>query len=691
MAACLEVQHPCGSKLFDSQSPQPVRDTTLLGSKRGRCSQEADLPGSLPQKVCLWQGSPGCSTIDFDSRRFVASTTKLASSASDNQVPQTGMASQIAPSVGVERSLSEVSSLRAAATAAVAECTGGLGIVGASALSKQPKPSAGSDDTHSVSQSSRSETGLTVGQSLGSVTRNTQKLSIQGEQSTADEPIPDLSGHHQTAGYALDALQACPPHGAKAICGRRPKMEDAYTAIPFLLEVPVPADQFCVSELIPPRIATHVKTASSASEHDASEAHTGTEAAAAAAPQSSSPSASMHHAQYMETLHFFGVFDGHGGAEAALHCAQTLHQRIAEALSAVSSPAAQDKIRESFAKSQNETAAKLGTTPGIHQSVQQHLSGSFSDAKLQPLADPKPLKEGKLEEADSDDDSAVSEVLREERRASQDLPESKGAQPAPKTDMPTLAQQDDSDAPCSADAFQSALTTAFTKADEEFGKADNAALVGTTAVVALVGSRQLYVANCGDSRAVLSRGDVAIPLTDDHKAAREDETARVEAAGGQILFWNGVRVMGVLAVSRAIGDHCLRPFVIAQPEITILARKPDDELLLLASDGLWDVLTNQEACSLAKRCLRRARQRGATRQSAARIAATVLTRAAVDRGSRDNVTVVVVDLMSGPESEDLSRQPSSLVDGFENFDDNGSDGGFPGKSPRFSETSEPAA
>lgn len=43
--------------------------------------------------------------------------------------------------------------------------------------------------------------------------------------------------------------------------------------------------------------------------------------------------------------------------------------------------------------------------------------------------------------------------------------------------------------------------------------------------------------------------------------------ARVEAAGGQILFWNGVRVMGVLAVSRAIGDHCLRPFVIAEPEV----------------------------------------------------------------------------------------------------------------------------
>ena len=45
--------------------------------------------------------------------------------------------------------------------------------------------------------------------------------------------------------------------------------------------------------------------------------------------------------------------------------------------------------------------------------------------------------------------------------------------------------------------------------------------------------------------------------------------ARVEAAGGQILFWNGVRVMGVLAVSRAIGDHCLRPYVIADPEVIL--------------------------------------------------------------------------------------------------------------------------
>lgn len=56
------------------------------------------------------------------------------------------------------------------------------------------------------------------------------------------------------------------------------------------------------------------------------------------------------------------------------------------------------------------------------------------------------------------------------------------------------------------------------------GGYEHLALVGTTAVVALVGNRMIYVANCGDSRAVLCRSGGALPLTDDHKAAREDET-----------------------------------------------------------------------------------------------------------------------------------------------------------------------
>ena len=60
--------------------------------------------------------------------------------------------------------------------------------------------------------------------------------------------------------------------------------------------------------------------------------------------------------------------------------------------------------------------------------------------------------------------------------------------------------------------------------------------------------------------------------------------ARVEQAGG-FVWWN--RVMGELAISRAIGDHKLRPFVIAEPEVTRMIRRPDDEMLIMASDGLW--------------------------------------------------------------------------------------------------------
>lgn len=63
---------------------------------------------------------------------------------------------------------------------------------------------------------------------------------------------------------------------------------------------------------------------------------------------------------------------------------------------------------------------------------------------------------------------------------------------------------------------------------------------------------------------MLSRSGAGTALTQDHKANRDDEVARVQAAGGHV-WWD--RVMGELAVSRAIGDHCLRPYVIPEPEV----------------------------------------------------------------------------------------------------------------------------
>lgn len=74
-----------------------------------------------------------------------------------------------------------------------------------------------------------------------------------------------------------------------------------------------------------------------------------------------------------------------------------------------------------------------------------------------------------------------------------------------------------------------------------------------------------------------------------------------------MINYNGARVMGVLATSRSIGsdsgDHYLRPFVISRPEVNVYGRTSDDEFLVLATDGLWDVMSDQEACQLAKCCL----------------------------------------------------------------------------------------
>lgn len=180
--------------------------------------------------------------------------------------------------------------------------------------------------------------------------------------------------------------------------------------------------------------------------------------------------------------------------------------------------------------------------------------------------------------------------------------------------------------------------------------------VGTTAVVALVGVNQIIVANCGDSRAVLARGSQAIPLSRDHKPEREDETRRIEAAGGRVIRWDGYRVGGLLALSRAIGDRYLKRYVISEPDVTCIQREEDDECLILASDGLWDVLGNEFACEVARRSLATVRKKYEGRTSppgedaAAAAVAALLVKLAYGRGSQDNISVVVVDLKSRKRS-----------------------------------------
>ncbi|KAL6618665.1 hypothetical protein ACP70R_033804 [Stipagrostis hirtigluma subsp. patula] len=214
--------------------------------------------------------------------------------------------------------------------------------------------------------------------------------------------------------------------------------------------------------------------------------------------------------------------------------------------------------------------------------------------------------------------------------------------------------------------WEKAFVDCFSRVDAEVG--GNATTpaqpvapdtVGSTAAAAVVCSSHVIVANCGDSRAVLCRGKQPLALSVDHKPNREDEYARIEALGGKVIQWNGYRVLGVLAMSRSIGDRYLKPYIIPIPEVTIVARAKDDECLILASDGLWDVMSNEEACDAARKRIllwhkknaaasaaasSSAQRSGDSPDEAAQAAAEYLSKLALQKGSKDNITVLVVDL-----------------------------------------------
>lgn len=144
-----------------------------------------------------------------------------------------------------------------------------------------------------------------------------------------------------------------------------------------------------------------------------------------------------------------------------------------------------------------------------------------------------------------------------------------------------------------------AVKDGYLTTDVEFLKEDVSG--GACCVTALIQKGNLVVSNAGDCRAVMSRGGVAEALTSDHRPSRLDERERIETTGGYVDCCRGVwRIQGSLAVSRSIGDRQLKEWVIAEPETKVLTINPECEFLMLASDGLWDKVTNQEAVDIVR-------------------------------------------------------------------------------------------
>ncbi|KAL0740819.1 hypothetical protein Bca4012_082332 [Brassica carinata] len=162
---------------------------------------------------------------------------------------------------------------------------------------------------------------------------------------------------------------------------------------------------------------------------------------------------------------------------------------------------------------------------------------------------------------------------------------------------------------------------------------------GSCCVTAMFRDGNLVVANAGDCRAVMSVGGVAEALSSDHRPSRDDERTRIETTGGYVDTFRGVwRIQGSLAVSRGIGDAHLKKWVIAEPETKTLRIDEEHEFLILASDGLWDKVSNQEAVDIARPfCL-------GTEKKTLLSACKKLVDLSASRGSSDDISVMLIPL-----------------------------------------------
>lgn len=129
---------------------------------------------------------------------------------------------------------------------------------------------------------------------------------------------------------------------------------------------------------------------------------------------------------------------------------------------------------------------------------------------------------------------------------------------------------------------------------------------GSTAVVLLVTPEYFIFANCGDSRGILCHNGEVLYNTVDHKPSHTNEKDRIEKAGGSVMIQ---RINGALAVSRALGDFEYKldlnldpkcQLVSPEPEIYFQSRSENDEFVVLACDGVWDVMSNSEVSSFVR-------------------------------------------------------------------------------------------
>jgi len=238
--------------------------------------------------------------------------------------------------------------------------------------------------------------------------------------------------------------------------------------------------------------------------------------------------------------------------------------------------------------------------------------------------------------------------------------------------------------------IEGAIRKGFLEFDKEMSTEDEIRedLAGTTAVCVVIKENKLFCGNVGDSRAIgCVNGNVEI-LSLDHKPNNDEERRRITAAGGWVEF---NRVNGNLALSRALGDFIFKrnpdkraeeQVVTAAPDVIEKTITEDWEFILIACDGIWDVLSNDEA-------LKFVRTRVAQQMPPEQICEELMTRCLAPNCQMgglgcDNMTVVLCLLLHGqPYSVLAAKCSKTLTNG-----DASSSSSSPAASPAESSPSK---
>ncbi|XP_003747764.1 probable protein phosphatase 2C T23F11.1 [Galendromus occidentalis] len=221
--------------------------------------------------------------------------------------------------------------------------------------------------------------------------------------------------------------------------------------------------------------------------------------------------------------------------------------------------------------------------------------------------------------------------------------------------------------------YVEAIQQAFLEVDQDMLNDDvmKEELAGSTGVVVLIKRDDpkilgnIYCGNIGDSRAVACVAGRTVPLSFDHKPSNKEEAKRINAAGGWVDL---NRVNGNLALSRAFGDFVFKKnekkpaheqIVTAFPDVTVEPLTPDHEFVVLACDGIWDVMSNEEV-------VRFIRVRLAERMEPEIICEELMTRCLAPDTSMgglgcDNMTVVLVCFLNGRSFDHLAAKCSRPI------------------------------